>query len=156
MRQLPAAMVPTHPRTLFYSCFTEIRRPSEGEENDLLAGYGANVMVRGYDLDAGDLLDHRLHDWTGRFNQMAPYLLQQVPPPFGWKRLGQLLLGFGQNASEANHEKIAEQVDVDVLGAPADVILLEATDSLADGSFDLTPGSHGNLSTPMPVRAGIV
>ena len=40
--------------------------------------------------------------------------------------------------------KIPEQVGVDVLGAPAHVILLEATDSLADGSFDLSLGSHGN------------
>jgi hypothetical protein len=31
-----------------------------------------------------------------------------------------------------------------VLGASAHVILLEAADSLADGSFDLSLGSHKN------------
>ena len=39
---------------------------------------------------------------------------------------------------------IAEQVGVDVLGASAHVILLEATDFFADGSFDLSLGSQGN------------
>jgi hypothetical protein len=70
--------------------------------------------VHGYDLDAGDLLDHRLDDGSGRFNQMGPYLFQQVPPLFGWKRLDQVLLGGGQDASKAHDEEIAEQVDADV------------------------------------------
>jgi len=56
-------------------------------KNHLFAGDGANVMVQGHDLDAGDLLDHGLHDWTGRFNQMGPYLLQQVSPLLSRKRL---------------------------------------------------------------------
>ena len=103
-------------------------------------------MVHGHDLYSGDLLDHRLHDWPGRFNQMGPNLLQQVPPPFGWKRLGQVLLGCGLNALETHHDEIAEQVGVDVLGASAHVILLEAADSLADGSFNLSLCSHGNFS----------
>lgn len=88
----------------------------EGEENDLLASYGADVVVHGHDLDAGDLLDHRLHNWPGRFNQMAPYLLHQVPPLFGGKRLDQVLLGCGQNALETHDEEIPEQVGMDVLG----------------------------------------
>ena len=66
------------------------------------------------DLDAGDLLDHRLHDRTGRFNQMGPHLLEQVPPLFGRKRLDQMLFGRGQDALKADHEEIAEQVGVDV------------------------------------------
>ena len=70
--------------------------------------------MHGYDLDAGDLLDHRLDDGSGRFNQMGPYLFQQVPPLFGWKRLDQVLLGGGQDASKAHDEEIAEQVDADV------------------------------------------
>ena len=137
-------------------CFPEIRRPSEGEEHDLLASYGADVMVHGHDLDAGALLDHRLHDWTGRFDQMGPYSLEQIPPVFGRKRFDQVLFGCCQDASKANQQEIFEQVDLDVLGAPANVIPLEATDFLADGSFDLTPGSHGNPFTQMLVRAEIV
>ena len=65
-----------HPETLFHLCFTEVRRPGEGEENDLLAGYGADVMVYGQDFDASDLLDHRLHDWTVCFDQLGPHLLE--------------------------------------------------------------------------------
>jgi hypothetical protein len=57
-----------------------------------------------------------------------------------------VLLGCGQNPLETNHEEIAEQVGVNVLGASAHVILLEAADSLADGSFDLSLASHGNSS----------
>jgi hypothetical protein len=100
---------------LFLIGFAEIGRLGEGEENDLFAGYGADVMVQGHDFNAGDLLDHRLHDWTGRFNQMGPYLLQQVPPLFGWKRLDQVLLGCGQDPLKADDEEIAEQVGVDCL-----------------------------------------
>ena len=50
----------------------------------------------------------------GRFNQMGPYLLQQVPPLIV-ERLDQVLLGCGQNALETHDEEIAEQVGVDVL-----------------------------------------
>ena len=41
------------------------------------------------------------------------------------KRLGQMLFG-GRNAAKADHEDISEQVGVNVLGAPAHVVLLEA------------------------------
>ena len=54
-------------------------------------------------------------------------------------------LGCGQNAVETHDEEIPEPVDVDVLGSAAHVILLEVTDSLADGGFDLSLGSHGNM-----------
>ena len=53
------------------SCFTEVGRPGEGEKNHFLAGSGTDVTVHNHDLDAHDLLDHRLHDRTGRFNQSA-------------------------------------------------------------------------------------
>jgi hypothetical protein len=74
---------------------------------------------------------------------MGPYLLQQVPPLFGWKRLDQVLLGCGQDPLKADDEEIAEQVGVDCLRATAHVILLEAANRLADGSFDLSLGFHG-------------
>ena len=54
------------------------------------------------DLDAGDLLDHRLHDWTGRFDQVGPHSLKQIPPVFGGKRFDQVLFGCCQDASKAN------------------------------------------------------
>ena len=133
--------VPTHPETLFHLCFTEIRRPGKGEENHLLAGYGTDVVVQGHDLDAGNLRDRRFQDRTSRFNQMRPYLLEQVPP-LRVERLDQVLFGCGQNALEAHDEEIAEQVGVDVIGASAHVIVLEATDCFADGGLDLSVGFH--------------
>lgn len=36
------------------------------------------------------------------------------------------------------------------LGAPAHVILLEATNCFADGSFDLAQGSHWNFPLGSP------
>ncbi len=62
--------IPTHPETLFHLRFTEIRRPGKCEKNDLLAGLNADIMVHGHNLDAGEILDHRLHDWAGRFDQV--------------------------------------------------------------------------------------
>ena len=50
------------PETLPHLCVPEVRRPGEGEKNHFLAGYRADVVVHGHDLDASDLLDHRLHD----------------------------------------------------------------------------------------------
>ena len=57
---------------------------------------------------------------------MGPHLLEQVASLLGRKRLDELLLGRGQNALQADHEKIAEQVGVNILGATAHVVLLEA------------------------------
>ena len=58
--------------------------------------------------------------------------------------LANLLLGYGQNALKTHDDEIAEQIGVDVFGAPAHVILLEATNPLADGSFDLSQSPHRN------------
>ena len=75
----------------------------------------------------------------------VPHLLQQIPPLFGRERLDQMLFGRGQNALKADDEEITEQVGANVLRAPAHVILLKATDSLADGGFDFSLGFRGNL-----------
>jgi len=53
------------------------------EENDFLAGDGADVMVQAQYRYAGDLLDHCLHDRTRRFDQMSPHLLEQVASLLG-------------------------------------------------------------------------
>ena len=95
-------------------------------------------MVHGHDLDAGDLSDHRFEDWTGRFNQVGPYLLQQVPPFLGRERLDQLLFSGGQNALKADYEQVTEQVGVDVLGTPAHVVLLKATNSFTNSGFEFS------------------
>jgi hypothetical protein len=47
------------------------------------------------------------------------------------------LFGRGQDALEADHQEVAEQVGADVLGPPAHVFLFEAAHPFADGGFDL-------------------
>ena len=48
--------LPKKPRreTLSHLCFPAVRRPGEGEKQDLLAGQGADVVVHAHDLDASD------------------------------------------------------------------------------------------------------
>jgi len=46
--------------------------------------------------------------------------------------------GLGQNPLEPDHEQIADQVGVDVLGAAAHALLRKAGHSLADGGFDFS------------------
>jgi hypothetical protein len=75
-------------------------------------------------------------------------LLEQVPPLLGRQGLDQLLFGRRQNPLEADHEQVADQVGVDVLGPPAHVVLLEARDPFADGRFDLSQRFHGVLDSP--------
>jgi hypothetical protein len=55
-----------------------------------------------------------------------------------------MLFGRRQNALQADHEQVAEQMGVDVLGSPAHEILLEATDSVANRGFDFTLRLHGD------------
>jgi hypothetical protein len=49
-----------------------------------------------------------------------------------------LLLGHGQDAFESDHEQIADQVSVNILGTSAHVILFEMRDSFAHGGFDFS------------------
>ena len=98
-----------------------IRRLGQGEENDLFAGHGADVMVHGQHLDTRGLLDHCLHDRPRRFDQMSPKLLEQIAPLLARERLGQMLFGRSQNAPETDHEEVTDQMGTDVLGPSADV-----------------------------------
>ena len=134
-----------HSEMLSHLCLTAVRRPGEGKKDYLFASYRADVVVHTHDVDTRGLLYHRLHDWTGRFDQMGPHLFQQVPAFFGRKRLDQVLLGGGQDALKTHDDEITEKVGADVLGATAHVILLEAADPLANGRFDLSVGFHGNF-----------
>ena len=61
-------------------------------------------------LDAGDLLDHRLHDRPGRFDQLGADLFEQISAFLGRERLDQLFFGRRQDALEADQEEIADQV----------------------------------------------
>ena len=56
-------------------------------------------------------------------------------PVGGRERLDQLLLSRGQDTPQPDHEKIPDQVRVDVFGAPPHVFLFESTDPFGDGSF---------------------
>ena len=104
-------------------------------------------MVQRQHLDAGDLLDHCFHDRPGCFDQMGTYLFEQVAPLLGRQRSDEMLFGGGQNSPQTNHEQIAEQVGMDVLGATAHVILLKATDSLANGGFEFSLRLHSDSSS---------
>src|SRR5579871_1040125 len=74
---------PPNENALFLLRFAERRRLGQGEEQDLFAGAGADVVVQAHHLGAGGLLHQRLHDGPRRLDQMGAYLLEQVPPLLG-------------------------------------------------------------------------
>jgi hypothetical protein len=113
----------------------------QGEDNERFAGHGADVVVQAHHLDAGDVLNQRLHERLRRFNQMRPDLLEQIPPFFG-RVYGELLFGRCQQALEPDDDQIAEQIGVNVLGASAPDFLLKATDPFANGGLDLALGFY--------------
>ena len=123
----------------------KMRRLCQGEEHNFFAGYGANVVVQAQHFGAGDLLDHRFHDRPGRFDQMGPYLFEQVSSFLSWERLDQLLFGRRQDTLEADHEQITDQVGAKVLGSPAHVFPFEARHPFADSGFDFSLCFHGGL-----------
>ena len=95
---------------------------------------------------------HCFHERPRGLEQMGPYLLEQVSPLFGRQRLDQVLFGGGQDALEANHDKIIDQVRVDIFGPAAHVLLLEAAHPLADGGFDFPQRFHDVLQPVRPRR----
>jgi hypothetical protein len=138
-----------------YVCLDSRRdghRLGEGEHDDFFTGDGADVVVQALDLDAGDVLDHRLEQRPRRLEQVGSYLLEQVPPVLGRERLDQVLFGGGQDALEADHEEIADPVRADVLGSRAHIFLLEARDPVADGGLDLPLRLHGDSQGDPPLR----
>ena len=75
-----------------------------------------------------------------RFDQLGPDLFEQVPALFTWKRLDQVLFSRGQYTLEADHEQIADQMSLYILGAPSHEFLFKATDPLGNGGFDFSLG----------------
>jgi hypothetical protein len=61
------------------------------------------------------------------------------------------LFGRGQDALEADHEQVADEMGADILGSPAHLVLLKVADAFADSGFDFTLGFHDDLAvSPLP------
>ena len=52
----------------------------QGEQDDLFAGCGANVVVQTQHRDAGHLQHHRFQEWPRQLDQLRSHLLEQIPP----------------------------------------------------------------------------
>ena len=129
---------------LFFLRFTVNRGLGQGEDQDLFAGDGADVVVQAHHPDSGHLLHHCPQERPRRFDQMVSHLFEQVPPFLGWEGLDQMLFGGGQDALKTPQYTIIEKVCVDVLGASAHVFLFEATSPFADGGFNFPLRFHAH------------
>ena len=112
---------------LFFLGVAVKRRLGQGEENDFLAGCGADVVVQAQHLAAGDLLDHRFHDRPRRLDQVRAYLFEQVSALLDRERLDQLLFGRGQHAPEADDERARLEERITILRG-----LIETLDLMFD------------------------
>jgi len=124
---------------------SEKRGPGQDKDHDLFADGGADVVVQAQHLDAGGLLDQGLHGRPRGLDQMSPHLLQEVSALLAREGRDQVLFGGSQDALEPDHEKLADEVGVDVLGPPAHVLLFKAADPCTDGGFDLSLRFHNDL-----------
>ena len=61
-------------QALFLLGIADLRWLGQGEEHDLFAGYGADVVAQAQHLDSGDFLYQRFHDRPCCFDQMGPHL----------------------------------------------------------------------------------
>ena len=78
---------------------------------------------------------------------MGAYLLEELPPLLGRKRLGQPVFGRAENALNADYQEITEQMGANVPGSPAEVLLLKAMYSLTNGGFEFFQRSHSDTPT---------
>jgi len=129
---------------LFLPALSELRRLGKSEEHNLFAGEGADVVMQAARLDARNAINQCFQGRPSGFNKLGSYLLQQVATLLSRKRLHQVLLGSGQNTLQANHDQVADQVGMNVLGAAAHEFLLKPRHSLADGRFDLSLRFHAD------------
>ncbi len=114
----------------------------ERKNHDLFASKSADVVVQTEGFDAGDVLNQCIQCRSCYFDKLRPNLLQQVAPFLRREGLHQMLLGSRQDALQANHEQIINQMCVDVLGPPAHVLLLEMRHRFANRGFDLSLCFH--------------
>jgi hypothetical protein len=80
-------------------------------------------------------------------------LFEEVPPFLGRQSLDEVLFGRGQDASEADHQQVADQVRADVLWTTAHIVVFETDDPGAHGGFDLSLCSHDDLDCCCQVSA---
>jgi hypothetical protein len=132
---------------LLFLYFTEKRRLGQGEDHGLLAGDSADIVVQTHNLNAGSLLDHCFQNRPCRFDQLSPYLLDQVPPFFARERFDQVLFRCRQDTLKTDHEKRVNQIGVNILRSPTHVFLLKAADPLANGCFDFSLGFYSQFQT---------
>jgi hypothetical protein len=132
-------------RELFPLGLTENGRLVQGKKHDFLAGNRANIVVQGPHLGARDFFDHGFHDGSCCFDQMGPNLLEQISSLLGWQSLDEMLFGRGQNAKQADHQQIVDQVRANVPRATAHVLLFETDDPGAHGGFDFPLSFHDDL-----------
>ena len=117
----------------------------QSEEHDFFAGAVLMSWCRLNTLTP--VISWTIASMTGRAVSISwvRTCLSRSRPFSAGSDLDQLLFGRGQDALEADHEEIADQVGVNVLGAAAHVFLLEAADPFADGGFDFSLRLHANL-----------
>ena len=123
-------------------CFAEEARLGERKDHDFFAGCGADVMVQAHHLDAGDVLDHRLDEGGAVSIKWDRTSLSRSLPFADGSDLTRCFSAAVNTPSRRTTMKISEQVGMNVLGAAAHVILLETSDPLADGGFDLSLRLH--------------
>ena len=90
----------------------------QGEEQDLFSGHGAEIVVQAQHLDARNFPNRCCHNRPRRFDQMRPYLLEQVPPLLVGERRDELLFRNRQRTLQTDEEKIADEVCMNVASAP--------------------------------------
>jgi hypothetical protein len=92
-----------------------VRHFGQGEEHDLFACDGADVVVHTHNCDACNFQDHCLDERSRGFDKMGTHLFKEAPSLVGGQRLDQVLFGRGQVALEADKENFVDQMRADVL-----------------------------------------
>ena len=127
---------------LLFLGIAEEGRFGQGEEDNLLASHGADIVVETQHYNASDLLDHDDQGRPCQLDQLRTDRLSRSLPLLSWQCLDQLLFSSSQNAPEADNEEITDQVGVNFLGASAHEFLFKATDAFANGGLDFSQCLH--------------
>ena len=86
---------------------------------------------------------------------MGPHAFEQIPASVSGKGQGEMLLGGSQNALQAHHNQIGQQMDPHRFWPPAHEFLHEVRDTLAESGLDFTLSVFfcDGLSPPPPATA---